>query len=281
MVSLTLTAPAKLNVSLEILGERQDGYHELRTLMVRLPDLNDHLSFTPADHFSFTCNDTSLPTGEENLVVKAVRAFENEISKKCQFHLHLEKMIPHGAGLGGGSSDAAAALIGLNRLHGNLLSIDILERLSAGFGSDIPFFITNGPSWCTGRGEIITNAKNIPSLPVLLLKPSFGVSTQDAYGRFKDGTFLPGISYDPQSIAGVKFLNDLERPVFSKHRFLAEVKQWLSCQPGVKAALMSGSGSTMFAVLEDLSLASTLAKAVKVELDPRLWTWSGVTESSD
>ena len=278
MTPLVLEAPAKLNLSLEILGKRPDGYHELRTLMVRLPGLADRLTFTPAEAFSFTCDDSALPTGETNLVVKAVRAFEATIGRPSDVHIHLEKHIPHGAGLGGGSSDAATTLVGLNQLHGNALSTGTLLELAAGFGSDIPFFITPGPSWCTGRGEIVRPAEKIPPLPVLLLKPNFGVSTQDAYGRFATGSPVPGIHYEPQSLDQVNLLNDLERPVFAKHRFLAELKQWLLDHPSTRGALMSGSGSTVFAVLHDPSAAKNLEDEARAALDPHLWSWAGLTE---
>lgn len=278
MPTFTLPAPAKLNLSLEILGKRPDGYHELKTLMVRLPGLADQLTLTPTDEFSFTCSDSSLPTDETNLVVKAVRAFEKETGHPCRTHIHLEKNVPHGAGLGGGSSDAASVLVGLNELSGSQLSTETLGRLAAGFGSDIPFFVTPGPSWCTGRGEIVVPAECIPSLQVILFKPAFGVSTQDAYGRFSSGQPLSGISYTPQDVSGIRIMNDLERPVFAKHRFLAELKQWLLGQKGVSAALMSGSGSTVFAVLEDLSLSLGIISRARETLDPNLWTWSGLTE---
>jgi len=277
MPPLTLSAPAKLNLSLEILGKRPDGYHELRTLMVRLPGLADHLTFTKAEEFSFTCSDTFLPLDESNLVVKAVRAFEKETGEPCRARLHLEKHVPHGAGLGGGSSDAATALVGLDRLLGTKLPVETLERLVGSFGSDIPFFITPGPSWCAGRGEIVKPADGIPSLPVVLFKPSFGVSTQDAYGRFTAGKPLPGISYQPQQVAGLTLTNDLERPVFSKHRFLGELKQWLLGQEGVSAAMMSGSGSTIFAILEDLDASDSIVTGARKTLDPTLWSWAGVT----
>ncbi|RYD34283.1 MAG: 4-(cytidine 5'-diphospho)-2-C-methyl-D-erythritol kinase [Verrucomicrobiaceae bacterium] len=277
MTPLTLDAPAKLNLSLEIRGKRPDGYHELETLMVTLPGLADQLSISPADTFSFTCDDAALPTDGSNLVVKATRAFESAIGKSCPFHIQLRKRVPHGAGLGGGSSDAASALLALNRLHDHPLTAEALGDLAAGLGSDIPFFLTPGPSWCSGRGEIVRPAKPFGPLPVLLLKPSFGVSTQDAYGRFTSGAGISGINYLPQSCSFGELTNDLERPVFAKHRFLAELKQWLLDHPSTTGALMSGSGSTVFAVLEDISQAEEVCAEALAALDPHLWSWSGFT----
>lgn len=277
MTPLTLEAPAKLNLSLEIRGKRPDGYHELETLMVTLPGLADRLTVVPADMFSFTCDDPSLPTDGSNLVVKAVRAFEAAIGSPCHYHIHLEKHVPHGAGLGGGSSDAASALLAVNQLHGHPLSPETLADTAASFGSDIPFFLTPGPSWCTGRGEIVKAAEPFDPLPVLLFKPSFGVSTQDAYGRYASGVCIDGINHLPQECSFGSLTNDLERPVFAKHRFLAELKQWLLDHPGTEGALMSGSGSTVFAILKDFSQADAVAHEARTALDPHLWSWSGLT----
>lgn len=277
MPPLVFSAPAKLNLSLEIRGKRPDGYHELKTLMVRLPELADKLTFAESDTYRFTCDDVSLPTDESNLVTKAVRAFDAAAGVTSDFHIHLEKHVPHGAGLGGGSSDAASALLALNELHGNPLAHKALHKIAASLGSDINFFLDPGPSWCTGRGEIVQPAKAFAPLPVLLFKPSFGVSTQDAFGRFAKGAGIPGISYRTQRLAEVKLTNHLERPVFTKHRFLAELKQWLLDHPDTAAAMMSGSGSTVFAVLKNPADAEKIAAEARAALDPTLWFWSGFT----
>jgi 4-diphosphocytidyl-2-C-methyl-D-erythritol kinase len=280
MSTLTLQAPAKLNLSLRILGKRDDGFHALDTLMIRLPGLADELEFSAAEKFSFSCSDPSVPGDESNLVVKAVRAWEAASGLSCRLHVFLKKVVPHGAGLGGGSSDAATTFLGINQLHGSPLSLDVLHDLAAGLGSDIPFFLHPGAARCTGRGEILEPAPLPPALPVLLLKPGFGVATPDAYKRWKDSSEIPGISYGPQVFPWGELVNDLERPVFEKHRFLAEVKQWLLERPEVAGAMMSGSGSTMFAVLKSGAAAEALAAEAKEALDPTLWTWSGLTDGT-
>lgn len=277
MTPYAIEAPAKLNLSLRIRGKRPDGYHELETLMVTLPGLADRLTLSPSETFSFTCDDPSLPTDGTNLVVKAVRAFETVSSLPCHIHIHLEKRVPHGAGLGGGSSDAASTLLALNSLHGSPLDLAALTDIASSLGSDIPFFLTPEPSWCTGRGEIVQPAKPFVPLPVLLFKPSFGVSTQDAYGRFASGEEISGINYSARKFPFGELINDLERPVFAKHRFLAELKQWLLDHPATEAALMSGSGSTVFAILKDPSQADVVADQARKALDPHLWSWSGMT----
>jgi len=278
MSTLTLQAPAKLNLSLRILGKRDDGFHALDTLMVRLPGLADELGFSPAETFSFSCSDPTVPGDDSNLVVKAVRAWERASGQPCRLEVNLKKNVPHGAGLGGGSSDAATTLLGVNQLHGDPLPLDVLHDLASGLGSDIPFFLHPGAARCTGRGEIIEPAPSPPALPVLLLKPGFGVATPDAYKRWMDSAEIPGISYGAQVFPWGELVNDLERPVFQKHRFLAEVKQWLLEREEVAGAMMSGSGSTMFAILHEGAAADFLAVEAKEELDPTMWSWSGLTD---
>jgi 4-diphosphocytidyl-2-C-methyl-D-erythritol kinase len=280
MSHLIVKAPAKLNLSLRVLARRDDGFHEIDTLMVKLPTLADEIEFRDSASFSFDCDDPTVPADESNLVVKAVRAYEAAIGKPCHHAITLKKTIPHGAGLGGGSSDAASTLHALNQLHHHALAVDPLKEIAAKLGSDVPFFLASGAARCTGRGEKIEQIPAPPTLRVLLLKPSFGVSTPDAYRRWQKSNEIPGISYASQICNGIPLVNDLERPVFEKHRFLAELKQWLLARNETSAAMMSGSGSTMFAVLNADADAKTLANAARHELDPGLWHWSGNTEAS-
>jgi len=278
MTILSKSASAKLNLSLKVLGKRDDGFHEIETLMVKLPGLVDTLVFQEASAFSLSCDDPTLTCDESNLVTKAVRAYETASGNPCRFSITLKKSIPHGAGLGGGSSDAAATLLGLDELNNGKLGAKTLHALAAEIGSDVAFFLKPGAARCTGRGEIIEPIQAPPSFPVLLLKPSFGVSTPDAYRRWSGSAELAGISYGPQEVSGVTFTNDLERPVFEKNRFLAELKQWLLPRNECAAALMAGSGSTVFAVLHADADARNLARAAHHELDPGLWQWCGSTE---
>jgi 4-diphosphocytidyl-2-C-methyl-D-erythritol kinase len=273
----TLHAPAKINLSLLVLGRREDGFHEIETTMVKLPGLADRIEIEKSDGFSFECDTPDVPGDERNLVVKAVRAYENAAGTSCKVSIRLRKTIPHGAGLGGGSSDAAATLRGLDELHGGLLGDNRLRELAAELGSDIPFFLTDAAARCTGRGEIIEAAPSPPPLRILLLKPAFSVPTPDAYSRWSDSRELPGIHYQEQEASGLRLVNGLERPVFAKHRFLAELKMWLLARDEVSAALLCGSGSTVFAVLRDDADAGALARCARHELDPGLWHWAGVT----
>ena len=274
--ALVIEAPAKLNLSLRVVRRRDDGFHDIDSLMVRLPGLCDRLTISPGESDAFSCDDASVPADGSNLVLKALDAYRAASGHAMAVAIHLEKRIPHGAGLGGGSSDAAATLHGLDQLNGNALGTPRLMEIAAALGSDIPFFLGPPAARATGRGERIEAADSPPPLTVLLLKPSFGVATPDAYKRWLESKELPGISYAPQVFPWGELVNDLERPVFQKHLFLAEMKSWLLARQGVSGALMSGSGSTMFAVLEDPAVAEDIATAAREELDPTLWSWHGV-----
>ncbi|MES2476861.1 MAG: 4-(cytidine 5'-diphospho)-2-C-methyl-D-erythritol kinase [Verrucomicrobiota bacterium] len=277
MTPFSLHAPAKLNLSLRVVTKREDGFHDIDTLMVKLPGLADTLDFSQASEFCFRCDAPDMPIDADNLVVKAVRAFEKASGTPCACAITLHKRIPHGAGLAGGSSDAATTLLGINRLSGFPLGVEAIHEIAASLGSDIPFFLTAGAARCTGRGEKIQPIPPLSALPVLLLKPSFAVATPDAYRRWQGSSEIPGIRYKSQRVGDIQLVNDLERPVFQKHRFLAELKEWLLQRRETAAALMSGSGSTVFAVLETADQAAPLASAARAELDPDLWSWFGTT----
>lgn len=273
--SITVTAPAKINLSLRVIGKRSDGFHEVDTLMVPVAGLFDTLTFQAADEYALTCDVADVPVDETNLVNKATRLFETLTKKPCLAHIHLEKRIPHGAGLGGGSSDAAATLRAWNEWHGGPLDDAALHEAAATLGSDVPFFIKGAAARATGRGEILSPAEAPPRQTVVIFKPAFSVSTPDAYARWKDALALPGVSYDPVEFPWGTLQNDLEKPVFGKFLFLAELKNWLNARPEVRMALMSGSGSAMFALLSDATQAESLIQTVRDRLDPVIWTWSG------
>ena len=272
---MQLFAPAKINLSFEIKGRRADGFHEIETLMTPI-SLSDRLTIETvgsADgRIDFSCDDPSLPSGDDNLVVRAAALFREATKRTAGIKIALEKKIPHGAGLGGGSSDAASTLLGLNELFEAGLEENDLVKLAAQLGSDVPFFIVRSAAACRGRGEIV-NATSLPArLSLLLLKPDFGVPTPWAYGRWKGSREIPGVDYSPQEFHGVRFVNDLERPVFEKYVLLGHLKSWLRRRPEVGAALMSGSGSTVFAVLRDHASGEELAVRARQEVDPTLWT---------
>jgi 4-diphosphocytidyl-2-C-methyl-D-erythritol kinase len=273
---MQVSAPAKVNLSFEIKGQRADGFHEIETLMAPI-SLADRLTIERAGddgRIDFSCDDPSLPVGNDNLVVRAAKLFRERTGVKRGIAIVLEKKIPHGAGLGGGSSDAASTLLSLNELFGAGLSQTELMDLAAQLGSDVPFFIARSAAVCRGRGELVTPTSLDAKFEMLLLKPDFGVPTPWAYGRWKKSRELPGVDYSPQEFNGVIFVNDLEKPVFEKFVFLARLKTWLRQQPEVAVALMSGSGSTVFAVLRESGSAEALAARARSEIDPTLWTCS-------
>ena len=270
---MQLFAPAKINLSFRILRRREDGFHEIETLMAPI-SLEDELTIEPNESgngLEFSSDDPSLSSGNDNLVVRAARSFFAEINEEPRVQIALQKKIPHGAGLGGGSSDAASTLLGLNQFHGGRVAPARLTNLAAALGSDVPFFLVRSAARCRGRGELVERVEPLPPLPLLLLKPEFGVPTPWAYSRWNDSRELPGVDYAVQKVGELVLENDLERPVFEKHLFLARMKGWLRAQPEVVAALLSGSGSTMFAVLREAAAADELANRARENLDQTLW----------
>jgi 4-diphosphocytidyl-2-C-methyl-D-erythritol kinase len=258
---LKLSSPAKVNLSLRVLGRRDDGFHTVETRMCPI-SLADDVTVTlkSSGETVLTCSDPTIPTNESNLALKAVHAFELRLGTTSPWEIHLEKRIPHGAGLGGGSSNAASVLLAANELSGSPFSASELSAIAAGIGSDVPFFLHQRPCDATGRGEIVTPVEHFPwKLPLVLLKPPFGIPTPWAYKRWMESVEMPGVTYAPQICPWGSMLNDLERPVFEKWSLLPTLKMWLLDQPETQAALMSGSGSTVFAVTRSASEAELVA----------------------
>ncbi|NNE93575.1 MAG: 4-(cytidine 5'-diphospho)-2-C-methyl-D-erythritol kinase [Verrucomicrobiales bacterium] len=277
--SFSILAPAKTNLSLRVLGKREDGFHEIETRMVPLT-LADELTldWTKENAVNLTCSDPDLPTGEENLATKAVRALEQRTGKTFSLKIHIEKQIPSGAGLGGGSSDAAAVLRAINEMAELNLSTEELAEVAAEVGSDVSFFVYGTVCDCRGRGEIVEPVEDFErELPVVLVKPNFEISAAFAYQNYVDSKAIPGVPYVSQICPWGEMVNDLERPVFQKHIVLARMKEWLLGQPEVHAALMSGSGSTMLAVLNRDDAGTVLAGRVAKTYGKPTWTWVGAT----
>lgn len=276
---MTVSAPAKINLSLRITDKRDDGFHELETLVLPIESLADELTFTESDQFSLRCTTPGVPTDESNLISRALRLFEKESGLACPYEIDLTKHTPHGAGLGGGSSDAAHTFLALNELTKADIPLDTLAEWAGRLGSDIPLFLYQAPCWCRGRGEIIEPTQLDWNRRILLLKPAFSIPTPWAYSRWKASRELPKVSYTEQTACDQILVNDLERPVFEKFQFLAELKQFLLEQPGTEAAMMSGSGSTVFAILKDNADAEGLLSSTLGELDPTMWYH--ITPASD
>ncbi|PYL09864.1 MAG: 4-(cytidine 5'-diphospho)-2-C-methyl-D-erythritol kinase [Verrucomicrobia bacterium] len=269
---MQVLAPAKVNLSLRVLGKRPDGFHEIETLIAPI-SLYDRIDIEKQNRWiDFVCDDPSVPAGDDNLVVRAAKIFFATTNVKSGVSIKLQKQIPHSAGLGGGSSDAAATLLVLNQLFEMEISRDRLAAIAAPLGSDVPFFVYGSAALCKGRGEMVTPLTLKEKLSILLLKPQFGVASRWAYERWTNSRELPGVDYRAQSCSDLTLVNDLERPVFEKFVFLPQLKMWLRRQPEVRAALMSGSGSTVFAAMREGADVDHLAKRAREELDPETWT---------
>jgi len=268
---MQVLAPAKINLSLKLLGRRSDGFHEIETLIAPITLCDEiEIEKSHSKQIEFHCDDPSVPTDDDNLIVRAAKSFFAATKLKSAVLIKVKKKIPHGAGLGGGSSDAASTLLALNELFETRLSREALAKMAETIGSDVPFFIFQSPALCKGRGELVTPVKLKEKLPILLLKPAFVVSTAWAYSRWQHSRKIWDVRYTGLELAGQIFVNDLERPVFEKFVFLAQLKMWLLEQAEVGAALMSGSGSTVFAVMRENADADRLAERAKTELDPEL-----------
>ncbi|MFV0336922.1 MAG: 4-(cytidine 5'-diphospho)-2-C-methyl-D-erythritol kinase [Chthoniobacterales bacterium] len=264
---IALEAHAKVNLSLRVGVKREDGYHDIDTVMTRL-QLADKIELELClSGISLACSDASLPCGEKNLAWRAAKLFFEKAKISSGIHIKIEKKIPVEGGLAGGSSDAASVLLGMNRLYEEKFSSQELMKMASQLGSDIPFFIQNHTARCRGRGELVESLPNLqPQAEVLLIFPPFGVSTPWAFSAW-DARDWQGEGRVPsaQSFGGILLENDLEAPVFDKYVVLATLKDYLLRLPGVEAALMSGSGSTVFAILRESADAEDLKQKLQAE----------------
>ena len=270
---MTTLAPAKVNLSLRVLRRREDGFHDLESLMVPI-SLFDKLEIEKreAGGIDFACTEPDVPDDDTNLVVRAARAFCAAFNIPENLRIALHKEIPHGAGLGGGSSDAASTLLALDEIFATRASREKLHALATDLGSDVPFFLDRSAARVTGRGENVTPVPFPHTIPLLLIKPPFGVPTPWAYRQWRDSLEMPGVRYDAQEFPWGTLVNDLERPVFEKYLHLAELKTWLLTQPEVTGALMSGSGATVFAILREKSTSEPLRAKVAAEFGGNVWS---------
>ena len=264
--SFKLPSYAKINLGLNILGKRPDGFHELETILQQI-DLQDEISFEELESpgLQFECDDRSLPSGESNLCVRAYRLLAESGLAKTGVRIKLTKIIPVGSGLGGGSSNAAVVLLGLCKLWQARLQPEELEAMAATLGSDVPFFIRGGTAWATGRGERLQPGElQLRSQVVLVVFSGLHISTAWAYdnlnldltmreknlnlSRFKDKKFN-----DVDFFAHLR--NDFEGCVFAEFKELGEIKKQL-CDSGATFAGLSGSGSAIVGLYESKEVAA-------------------------
>ncbi len=284
-MKLTRQSPYKVNLLLNILGKRADGFHELETVMQPV-NLCDELTFERKNSgIELTCSDPSLPTDTSNLVHRAATAFFQRSQISSGVRIHLQKNIPMAAGLGGGSGNAATTLLALNELFDSPLAKEQLHELAAALGSDIPFFLQTQPALATGRGEKIEPLPPFRALDgcaFLLVHPGFGIATAWAYkelARFpqalngecgRAARLISLLEAGDLRKASAGFYNSLEAPALEKYPWLAVLQDFLRAN-GAAAVLMSGSGSTTFAITHDLCGAQELEERVREKFG-RIWT---------
>jgi 4-diphosphocytidyl-2-C-methyl-D-erythritol kinase len=273
---LSLEAPAKINWFLLVLGGREDGYHEIQSLMQRV-SLADSLTFEESQEIEVV-TDSGIPE-EDNLVLKAATALKNKTGIRKGARISLMKRIPIAAGLGGGSSDAACTLTGLNRLWGLGLPKHELMGLASGLGSDVPFFLGSPSAVAEGRGEILTPVGLGRPLTLLLVKPHVGISAQWAYSgvteltktRYNIKIFSRAFEGGDFSSLGKIMRNDLEGPVFGRYPEVRLLKEKL-LENGALLSAMSGSGATVFGVFGSRDEAGKAEESLQAH-------WSAVVET--
>lgn len=263
-------APAKVNLFLEVLGKRPDGYHEIATLMVAVR-LCDTLVFAddPGGRVTLECHGAALSTGSDNLVVRAANLLRERTGSPRGCRVRLIKRIPMAAGLAGGSSDAAATLAGLNRLWGLKHTMTELAELGAELGSDVPFFFQTPAAWCTGRGEVVEPVAMKEPLELVLLCPSFGMPTAQVYRTVR----VPAQPHSGEAMRAALATGNTEevgRRLFNRLQEAAQALDERITQYDERLAnlqpaghLMSGSGSTLFALCRSAAEARQLVDALE------------------
>ncbi|WP_026688701.1 4-(cytidine 5'-diphospho)-2-C-methyl-D-erythritol kinase [Alteribacter aurantiacus] len=268
-------APAKINLTLDVLNKRNDGYHEVEMVMTTV-DLADRIHLTVKDKNAITIDVDKgfVPSNEQNLAYKAANLLKKRFNVKKGVHIFIEKNIPVSAGLAGGSTDAAATLRGLNDLWNLGLSLDELADLGAEIGSDVPFCVHGGTAIARGRGEKLEHIATPPPCWIVLVKPPMGVSTKDIYGKLKlEDLQHPNTEKMVQAIEEKNFKgicselgNAMEDATFSIHPQVLHLKNRMKGF-GADGVLMSGSGPTVYALVQNQSRADRINNGLKGFVD--------------
>jgi 4-diphosphocytidyl-2-C-methyl-D-erythritol kinase len=271
---LRVRSPAKVTPWLHVLGRRGDGFHEVRLGLVPV-SLYDILEFRPAGDQAFALTvEGAEPIGavRDNLVWRAAEAFQRESERPLAVAIHLIKSIPSGAGLGGGSGNAAATLLALNRLGPRPLSREALLRLAGELGSDVPFFLDPRPSLAMGRGEWLRPLEGFPALPLLIVKPAFSIPTAEAYARVRPAERALA-EPAPRTLEALLELleNDFEPALFPVFPELAAIKARL-LEAGAAGALLSGTGSALFGLFPDIPSRERAMRELASEREWRLFS---------
>lgn len=286
MTEITKESCCKVNLFLKVLRKRPDGFHDIETIFYPVP-LYDYLKLSRKGvGIRLTCSNPTLPTDSRNLVYKAAAAFLNKLGSKNEgVEIYLDKRLPIAAGIGAGSSNAANTLLGLNELFGFPLSQDELFSLAAGIGSDVPFFLQPQPAIATGRGEKLQLLAPLLALEekfLIMAYPGFGVSTQWAYKKLAEYPELFNVPLTAQHLINSLqtkpleetadgFFNCFETPVFKKYPILGIYKEFL-LEQGAVVSLMSGSGSTTFAIANSKEIAESLREKFINKFGSTVWS---------
>jgi len=282
MDSITILSPAKINLTLEILGKRSDGYHLLRSIMQPI-DLFDEMSLQTekGQGIELKLEGIKSPQNTENLIYKSAERYLNKTGIAAKLKFKLSKKIPLQAGLGGGSSNAAATLIGLNRIY-EALNTDELLQLASTIGADVPFFINCRTSLVEGIGGEITVLNSFPLLNFLIVKPSFGLSTKDVYTRWDDMSIKDNTSLDInetiEKYQNGEFLlkNDLQKPAISLNKKISELINLLK-QFGCETVSMTGSGTAVFALFYSQNEAKDVYEYLKDSAEYKVFLSKGIS----
>jgi len=248
------SSPAKVNLFLRVLRKREDGYHDILSLMQRI-DLCDEMSFSLRDEgIVVKCPGTSLPEDRDNIVYRAAEAILALAGGKTGVEITIHKKIPVAAGLGGGSSNAATTLVTLNEMVGTNRSTEELMSMGARLGADVPFFVFGRTALASGIGEHLEAVDGIPRMWFVLVNPGFEISTREVYESLRLGLTGDPIQYTMPPFTTVSHVaqelyNDLERVSLDRYPVLSEIKEQLM-KHGASGSLMSGSGSTVFGIFE-------------------------------
>ena len=286
---MQLRAPAKINLYLKVVGRRDDGYHLLNSLMCCV-GLYDTLDIRlPVKESIIACNHPKVPADKTNLALKAVYVFNEALARRsghepCNVAIKLTKTIPVGAGLGGGSSDAATVLVGLNQYHGGVFTRAQLNELALQLGADVPFFIDQKPALVAGIGEQLSRCRGVPPLGVVLIYPGFGVSTAEVFKNLNFGLtkcekkirYFPFINGKFDLNNGLD--NDLEIVVARQFPVIRQMKDAL-LEQGARGASMTGSGSAVFGLFSDQAEAQSVLKRLNRQSGWQVFATGLITES--
>ncbi len=275
--AFVLPSFAKINLHLQVIGKRSDGYHDLCTVFQTV-SLHDTLAVSPADEILMTCGHESVPAGDRNLVVRAAVLMRERFGVRQGANIHLEKRIPAPGGLGGGSSNAATALLALRRLWEIDVDVADLHSLAEELGSDVPFFLYGGTALGMGRGEIVEPIEDFREEFVLVVTPDVAVATREAFKRLKvrsltkqdSKRILQICRFDLESadFKYTSFKNDFEITVFAEYPEVERVKNTL-LDLGAERAMLSGSGGSVFAVFDKEETRQAAMKALDNEVNWR------------